>query len=143
MVPSTSCSEPTPTTTDMDNPPPSPTPITPPSLQSAVNCEQIHLQKSHYAYYPSHPEVIDKLIRTLHYLLTSVTKILLLTDNILVKQLLKESNFVLDDHSKTAAMSRFTEFVKAFCDFGVDMVHLEQVIIGTVLIYLTLLEINY
>ena len=53
----------------------------------------------------------------------SVTQILLLADNVVVKQLLtvsKEKGLV-DDLNTMNTMHHFTEFVKAFCDFGSEM----------------------
>lgn len=57
-------------------------------------------------------------------LMRAITKVLLLADNIVVKQLLldKETNTVGSVCIKH--MNNFSEFVKAFCDFGQEMVEL-------------------
>lgn len=118
---------------------------------------------------------LEALVRTLRRLLAAVTRILLLADNVVVKQLLVassvsgSSNFIrwhvmTHDNSlsgtiekkakKTGSsptvtnngggptnsvkavasistMHHFNEFVKAFCDFGSDMVHLIRITAGT------------
>ena len=117
---------------------------------------------------------LEALIRTLRRLLAAVTRILLLADNVVVKQLLVASNSnvqstmvdgpgkgpnpggpgshtagaqgspAASNASKAAAsannqaavlasmstMHHFNEFVKAFCDFGSDMVHLIRISTG-------------
>ena len=57
-------------------------------------------------------------------LIQIVLQVLLLADNIVVKQLLldKETNTVGSVCIKH--MNNFSEFVKAFCDFGQEMVEL-------------------
>lgn len=66
---------------------------------------------------------LEALLRTLRRLLVSVTQILLLADNVVVKQLLtlaKDKN-PANDLNTMSTMHHFTEFVKAFCDFGSEM----------------------
>ena len=107
---------------------------------------------------------LEALIRTLRRLLAAVTRILLLADNVVVKQLLVASNTgststmdIKQKGSKSgnsgspatsaskatatvnnqaailasmSTMHHFNEFVKAFCDFGSDMVHLIRISTG-------------
>ena len=108
---------------------------------------------------------LEALVRTLRRLLAAVTRILLLADNVVVKQLLvtgtpnaistmekkpKVSNVSTNNQVASAAaavsqvnavnqagksqstMHHFNEFVKAFCDFGSDMVHLIRITTGTI-----------
>ena len=107
---------------------------------------------------------LEALVRTLRRLLAAVTRILLLADNVVVKQLLVASLSTVGtiDGKKTkkstgsgsvqvavanpnqpaasvvkvpvaslSTMHHFNEFVKAFCDFGSDMVHLIRITAGT------------
>ena len=78
---------------------------------------------------------LEALVRTLRRLLTAVTRILLLADNVVVKQLLMggdqqpanptaSDQVMLPEDKSMSTMHHFTEFVKAFCDFGSDMIHL-------------------
>ncbi len=74
------------------------------------------------------PASFETTVKMMRSLLAAVTRILLLTDNVVVKQLLvttKEAS-----PSQIDTMSHFAEFVKAFCDFGIDMVQLVHLIIG-------------
>ena len=66
---------------------------------------------------------LEALLRTLRRLLVSVTQILLLADNVVVKQLLTVSKDKgpANDLNTMSTMHHFTEFVKAFCDFGSEM----------------------
>ena len=102
---------------------------------------------------------LEALVRTLRRLLAAVTRILLLADNVVVKQLLVASNSgTIEKKTKKAGSSppvsnsaansavataasvkgvasistmyHFNEFVKAFCDFGSDMVHLIRITAG-------------
>ena len=102
---------------------------------------------------------LEALVRTLRRLLAAVTRILLLADNVVVKQLLVASlSTGTIDGKKTkkstgsgsqvavapnqpaasvkvpvaslSTMHHFNEFVKAFCDFGSDMVHLIRITAG-------------
>ena len=81
---------------------------------------------------------------TLRSLLAGVTRVLLLADNVVVKQLLLAvGGGAVDGHQSPKApkdiaedvagaslntMNLFTEFVKAFCDFGMEMLQLITVI---------------
>ena len=106
---------------------------------------------------------LEALVRTLRRLLAAVTRILLLADNVVVKQLLvagtpnsiistmeKKPKTSVSSNNQVAAgtavanavavanqagksqstMHHFNEFVKAFCDFGSDMVHLIRITTG-------------
>ena len=100
---------------------------------------------------------LEALVRTLRRLLAAVTRILLLADNVVVKQLLVASNSsTMEKKTKKqgagappvtngtpnpggapgkgvasiSTMHHFNEFVKAFCDFGSDMVHLIRITAG-------------
>lgn len=103
---------------------------------------------------------LEALVRTLRRLLAAVTRILLLADNVVVKQLLvagtpnsiistmekkPKTNVSSNNQVSSAAnavavanqagksqstMHHFNEFVKAFCDFGSDMVHLIRITTG-------------
>ena len=103
---------------------------------------------------------LEALVRTLRRLLAAVTRILLLADNVVVKQLLvtgtpnaistmekkpKVSNVSSNNQvtstgqavsavnqagKSQSTMHHFNEFVKAFCDFGSDMVHLIRITTG-------------
>ncbi len=66
---------------------------------------------------------LEALLRTLRRLLVSVTQILLLADNVVVKQLLtlSKEKGPAKDLNTMSTMHHFTEFVKAFCDFGSEM----------------------
>ncbi len=92
----------------------------------------------------------EALVRALRCLLAAVTKVLLLADSVVVRQLLVSKGEVLvgqeeaavgggpeaaaaaasDPCSAAGTMRHFTEFVKAFCDFGIDMIHLAQAVVG-------------
>ena len=116
---------------------------------------------------------MEALIRTLRRLLAAVTRILLLADNVVVKQLLVASNTgststmdIKQKGSKSgnsgspatsaskatatvnnqaailasmSTMHHFNEFVKAFCDFGSDMVHLIRISTGLFLRHIYLI----
>lgn len=75
---------------------------------------------------------LEALLRTLRRLLVSVTQILLLADNVVVNQLLSVSK---DKHPgfefiTMSTMQHFTEFVKAFCDFGSEMLSTVRIATG-------------
>ncbi len=92
----------------------------------------------------------EALVRALRCLLAAVTKVLLLADSVVVRQLLVSKGEALvgqeeaavvggpeaaaaaasDPCSAAGTMRHFTEFVKAFCDFGIDMIHLAQAVVG-------------
>jgi hypothetical protein len=89
------------------------------------------------------PNDLETVVRVLRRLLAAVTRVLLLADNTVVKQLLTSkqeqpdqagegsatAQTVLpspDQASSMETMHHFTEFAKAFCDFGTDMVHFIQ-----------------
>ena len=93
-----------------------------------------------------------ELVITLKNLLAAVTRILLLADNVVVKQLLTNASLsqqdaagaggggssssmaaafaagLLDQDCCGDTMNLFTEFVKAFCDFGMQMIQMFAVI---------------
>ena len=77
---------------------------------------------------------MEPLVRTLRRLLAAVTRILLLADNVVVKQLLNQSDKPMVQAttagSENNLMNHFNEFVKAFCDFGSDMLHLIRITTG-------------
>ena len=76
---------------------------------------------------------LEALLRTLRRLLVSVTQILLLADNVVVKQLLTVSKDKgpANDLNTMSTMHHFTEFVKAFCDFGSEMNSTVRIATGT------------
>ena len=74
-------------------------------------------------------QAAEPLVRTLRRLLAAVTRILLLADNVVVKQLLNQSDKT-KANSENNLMNHFNEFVKAFCDFGSDMLHLIRITTG-------------
>ena len=81
---------------------------------------------------------LETLLRTLRRLLVAATQILLLADNVVVKQLLaggssKEKQLQSSTSAELTSMNtmhHFSEFVKAFCDFGSEMVHLVRIATG-------------
>ncbi len=113
---------------------------------------------------------LEALLRTLRLLLAAVTRILLLADNVVVKQLLntggvekggatnspatnkkkggaQSSNQAhkkggagsvggvvgnTGGHAPMSTMHHFNEFVKAFCDFGSEMIHLIRITTGKI-----------
>ncbi|KAF2904309.1 hypothetical protein ILUMI_01874 [Ignelater luminosus] len=64
------------------------------------------------------------LVRAARCLLGSVTRVLLLADIVVVKQLLLAKDKVQRSLGKLESVSNFTEFVKAFSQFGAEMVEL-------------------
>lgn len=65
--------------------------------------------------------------RAARALLTSVTRVLLLADIVVVKQLLLAKDRVARSLGKLESVANFTEFVKAFSVFGAEMVELAHV----------------
>ncbi|VIO96207.1 Uncharacterized protein BM_BM14785 [Brugia malayi] len=69
---------------------------------------------------------IDKsvLVRAARQLLTSVTRVLLLADRVLVKHILRSEDKIAYSLVKLENTTNFTDFVKIFTEFGGDMVDL-------------------
>ncbi|VDM96508.1 unnamed protein product [Thelazia callipaeda] len=69
---------------------------------------------------------IDKsvLVRAARQLLTSVTRVLLLADRVLVKYILRSEDKIAYSLVKLENTTNFTDFVKIFTEFGGDMVDL-------------------
>jgi hypothetical protein len=69
---------------------------------------------------------IDKtqLVRAARQLLSSVTRVLLLADRVLVKHILRAEDKIAYSLTKLENTSNFTEFVKIFTEFGGEMVDL-------------------
>ncbi|CAB4060708.1 unnamed protein product [Lepeophtheirus salmonis] len=89
------------------------------------------------------PSDFETLIRSARVLLSGVTRILLLADNVVVNKLLiskdgdeppkavvpsSSSSVICDQLCSLKTMHHFTEFVKAFCDYGSEMVHFLRLI---------------
>ncbi|XP_045615487.1 alpha-catulin isoform X3 [Procambarus clarkii] len=72
----------------------------------------------------SRPEYRASMIRAARCLLSSVTRVLLLADTVVVKQLLLAKDKVTHSLSRLESVTNFTEFVKAFSHFGAEMVEL-------------------
>nr|XP_006818860.1 PREDICTED: alpha-catulin-like [Saccoglossus kowalevskii] len=66
----------------------------------------------------------SSMVRAARGLLSAVTKVLLLADRVVVKQLLKAKDKVDSSLSKLEYVSNFTDFVQAFSQFGSEMVEL-------------------
>lgn len=64
------------------------------------------------------------VVRAARCLLGSVTRVLLLADIVVVKQLLLAKDKVARSLGRLESVSNFTEFVKAFSQFGSEMVEL-------------------
>ncbi|XP_050418268.1 alpha-catulin isoform X3 [Patella vulgata] len=64
------------------------------------------------------------MIRSARQLLSAITKVLLLADRIVVKQLLLAKDKVFHSLLIVEAVTNFTDFVKSFSQFGTDMVEL-------------------
>ncbi|KAK2171063.1 hypothetical protein NP493_1106g00015 [Ridgeia piscesae] len=64
------------------------------------------------------------MVRAARQLLSAITKVLLLADRVVVKQLLLSKDKVLKSLVKIENVSSFTDFVKAFSQFGNEMVEL-------------------
>ncbi|XP_050311653.1 alpha-catulin isoform X2 [Anthonomus grandis grandis] len=64
------------------------------------------------------------LIRAAKCLLSAITRVLLLADIVVVKQLLLAKDKVSHSLDRLESVSNFTEFVKAFSQFGAEMVEL-------------------
>ncbi|XP_054277543.1 alpha-catulin isoform X2 [Macrosteles quadrilineatus] len=64
------------------------------------------------------------VVRAARCLLSSVTRVLLLADIVVVKQLLLAKDKVARSLGRLENVSNFTEFVKAFSQFGAEMVEL-------------------
>ncbi|GMT00211.1 hypothetical protein PENTCL1PPCAC_22385, partial [Pristionchus entomophagus] len=69
---------------------------------------------------------IDKqvIVRASRQLLSSVTRVLLLADRVLVKQIVRAEDKVAYSLSRLETTRSFTEFVKIFAEFGGEMVDL-------------------
>ncbi|KAE9418550.1 hypothetical protein Angca_007517, partial [Angiostrongylus cantonensis] len=70
--------------------------------------------------------ILDKsvLVRASRQLLSSVTRVLLLADRVLVKHILRAEDKVAYSLSRLEVCRSFTEFVKIFAEFGGEMVDL-------------------
>ncbi|CAI4230958.1 unnamed protein product [Auanema sp. JU1783] len=70
--------------------------------------------------------LLDKavLVRASRQLLSSVTRVLLLADRVMVKEILRAEDKVAYSLSRLEATRDFTEFVKIFAEFGGEMVDL-------------------
>lgn len=66
----------------------------------------------------------EAVIRAAKCLLSAVTRVLLLADITVVKQLLMTKDKVARSLDRLESVSNFTEFVKAFSQFGAEMVEL-------------------
>ncbi|KAG5873281.1 hypothetical protein JTB14_020550 [Gonioctena quinquepunctata] len=64
------------------------------------------------------------LIRAARCLLSAITRVLLLADIVVVKQLLLAKDKVSHSLDRLESVNNFTEFVKAFSQFGAEMVEL-------------------
>ncbi|XP_075214953.1 alpha-catenin related [Lycorma delicatula] len=64
------------------------------------------------------------VVRAARCLLSSVTRVLLLADIVVVKQLLLAKDKVARSLGRLESVTNFTEFVKAFSQFGAEMVEL-------------------
>uniref|UniRef100_A0AC35F3B3 Alpha-catenin n=1 Tax=Panagrolaimus sp. PS1159 TaxID=55785 RepID=A0AC35F3B3_9BILA len=69
---------------------------------------------------------VDKsqLVRASRQLLSSVTRVLLLADRVVVKNILRAEDKIAYSLTKLENTSNFTEFVKIFTEFGAEMVAL-------------------
>ncbi|XP_037031789.1 alpha-catulin isoform X3 [Bradysia coprophila] len=67
------------------------------------------------------------MVRAARGLLSSVTRVLLLADIVVVKQLLLAKDKVAKSLGRLESVANFTEFVKAFSVFGAEMVELAHV----------------
>ncbi|XP_055312138.1 alpha-catulin [Sitodiplosis mosellana] len=67
------------------------------------------------------------MVRAARSLLNSVTRVLLLADIVVVKQLLLAKDKIPKTLSRLESVANFTEFVKAFSVFGAEMVELAHV----------------
>lgn len=67
------------------------------------------------------------MVRAARSLLSSVTRVLLLADIVVVKQLLLAKDRVARTLSRLESVANFTEFVRAFSVFGTEMVELATV----------------
>lgn len=66
----------------------------------------------------------EAVVRAAKCLLGAVTRVLLLADITVVKQLLMAKDKVARSLGRLESVSNFTEFVKAFSQFGAEMVEL-------------------
>ncbi|EFX76664.1 hypothetical protein DAPPUDRAFT_54984, partial [Daphnia pulex] len=67
------------------------------------------------------------MVRAARCLLAAVTQVLLLADTIVVKQLLQAKDKVSNTLTRLEGVNNFTEFVKAFSQFGSEMVDFAHV----------------
>ncbi|GFN89566.1 alpha-catulin [Plakobranchus ocellatus] len=64
------------------------------------------------------------MVRAARQLLSAITKVLLLADKVVVKQLLASKDKVMRSLQQVESVNNFTDFVSAFSQFGKDMVEL-------------------
>ncbi|CAG2165602.1 unnamed protein product [Oppiella nova] len=64
------------------------------------------------------------MVRAARALLSSVTRVLLIADTVVVKQLISSKDRVSISLNRLENVANFTEFVKAFSQFGTEMVEL-------------------
>ncbi|KAK3790866.1 hypothetical protein RRG08_045398 [Elysia crispata] len=64
------------------------------------------------------------MVRAARQLLSAITKVLLLADKVVVKQLLASKDKVIRSLLQVEGVNNFTDFVSAFSQFGKDMVEL-------------------
>ncbi|KAK2143373.1 hypothetical protein LSH36_848g00063 [Paralvinella palmiformis] len=64
------------------------------------------------------------MVRAARQLLSAITKVLILADKVVIKQLLAAKDKVLVSLNKIETCTTFTEFVKSFIQFGNEMVEL-------------------
>ncbi len=64
------------------------------------------------------------IVRAARQLLSSVTRVLLIADRVMVKQILKAEDKVAYSLTRLENTNNFTEFVKIFTQFGGEMVDL-------------------
>ncbi|ODN05767.1 Alpha-catulin, partial [Orchesella cincta] len=76
----------------------------------------------------NHSSYIDRaaMVRAARCLLAAVTRVLLLADSVVVRQLLLAKDKVVNTLTRLESVTNFTEFVKAFSQFGTEMVELAQ-----------------
>jgi hypothetical protein len=85
-------------------------------------CEVAATDPTGYSQFDDRP-----MVRAARSLLGSVTRILLLADIVIVKQLLLSKEKVSRTLTRLESVATFTEFVKAFSIFGAEMVELAHI----------------
>ncbi|WAR10887.1 CTNL1-like protein [Mya arenaria] len=68
-----------------------------------------------------------QMVRAARKLLSAITKVLLIADKVIVKQLIVAKDKVLCSLTEIETMESFTDFVKAFSTFGNNMVELAHI----------------